>query len=274
MRRNYWSCTKFADWLRGTPKLKSGTGKEWSLWREASKDKHPIRYWITEEGLDYLQDFIYWPTDKLYAIKYWLVNRFSTKTHALTSNLKRGQWHEFEERMLHCLFDELVNFVEIEQAWHHVVCDKDAYKKYATPWYATGWFRLRTWRSPEAGVDYLNWASKLRMDEGWGVDPDDEKFGTPTHQAETAIETLVLYYWWKDIRPQRPDPFDVSGWSELCERRRAKSEDHWWMEDQNEEERAESRVSIDISNRLEEEYNKEDEDMMIRLIKIRRGLWT
>ena len=273
MRIQYWTCTKFADWIRGTPKGGAKSGKEWSLWREASKDKHPIRYWIAEEGLDYLQDFIFWPADKLYAIKYWFVNRFSTKTHALTSNLKRGQWHEFEERMLHCLFDELVNFVEIEQAWHHIVWDSAARKKYSPPWYATGWFRLRTWRSPESGIDYLNWASKLVFDDDW-LSKDDPKYGNPTPQAECARETLVLYYWWKDIRPNRPDPYDVSGWTELCERRRNNSKDFWWMEDQNEEERAESRASIEISNRLEEEYAKEDEDMMIRLIKIRQGLWT
>ena len=112
------------------------------------------------------------------------------------------------------------------------------------------------------------------MNEGWGVDPDDEKFGAPTHQAETAIETLVLYYWWKEVRPQRLDPYDVSGWSELCERRRTEHGQSLWLEDQTEEERAESRESIIISNRLEEEYHKEDEDMMIRLIKIRQGLWT
>lgn len=275
MRRQYWTCTKFADWLRGTPKLKLGTGKEWILWKQASKEKHPIRFWIAEEGLDYLQDFIFWPTDKLYEIKYRLVNRYSTKTHALTSNLKRGEWHEFEDRMLHCLFDELINFVEIEQAWHHIVWDQEARKKYRSPWYASGWFRTRTWRCPEAGVAYLNWASSLTFDKDW-VPEDDPKYGLPTPQAETARETLVLYYWWKDVRPNRVDPYDASNWSEICDRRRQKNPDSWIfdLEDETEEERQEVRESLDITNKLETEYAQEDQDMLIRLIKIRQGLWT
>lgn len=276
MRRTYFTCTKFADWIRGTPKGGAKSGKDWSLWREASKTKHPIRYWLAEEGLDKIQNFIMWPIDKVYAVKYWIVNRYVSKTHALTSNLKKGQYHEFDTRMLHCLFDELVNFVEIEQAWSHIVWNDEAHKLYKAPWYARGWFRTRTWRDPEAGVAYLNWASNLTSKEDYGLQPGDPNYGKPTQQAETATETLVLYYWWKEVRPARPDPYDVSGWSELCDRRRAaKTDDEClWIEDQTDEERAETRTSLDICGQLEAEYDKEDEDMMIRLIKIRRGLWT
>ena len=275
MRRNYWTCSKFADWLRGTAKGGAKTGLEWRQWKKASKEKHPIRYWIAEEGLDQLQDFIFWPIDKLYAIKYWIVNRYVSKTHALTSNLKKGQYHEIDTRMIHCLFDELVNFVEIEQAWSHIVWDDKAHKMFEVPWYAKGWFRTRTWRDPEAGISYLTWASKLTFKEDYGFEPSDPNYGKPTPQAETATETLVLYYWWKDIRPARPDPHDASGWTELCNRRRSNVDaDMWWIEDQTDDEKAETRSSLDICNKLEAEYDKEDEDMLIRLIKIRRGLWT
>ena len=53
---NYWSCSKFANWLRGTNKLRCGTSLEWKQWNRASKEAHPFRYWLVEEGLDYLQD--------------------------------------------------------------------------------------------------------------------------------------------------------------------------------------------------------------------------
>lgn len=275
MRRNYWTCSKFADWIRGTEKGGSKTGLEWRQWKKASKEKHPVRYWIAEEGLDQLQDFIFWPIDKLYAIKYWIVNRYVSKTHALTSNLKKGQYHEFDTRMLHCLFDELVNFVEIEQAWSHILWNDEAHRMFKVPWYAKGWFRTRTWRDPEAGISYLTWASKLTSKEDYGLEPGDPNYNKPTPQAEIAIETLVLYHWWKDIRPARPDPHDESGWTELCNRRRSNVDaDMWWIEDQTDDEKLETRSSLDICNKLEEQYDKEDEDMMIRLIKIRRGLWT
>ena len=50
----YWSCSKFADIIRGTPKLKWGNGDEWAQWKKAAREKHPMRYWIAEIGLNRL----------------------------------------------------------------------------------------------------------------------------------------------------------------------------------------------------------------------------
>lgn len=55
MKYEYWSCSKFADWLRGTPKINLGTSEEWNAWRKTAKEKK-VRYWLTEEGLDFLKD--------------------------------------------------------------------------------------------------------------------------------------------------------------------------------------------------------------------------
>lgn len=271
MRKTYWSCTKFADWLRGKPKLCAGTSREWRDWEKESKAAHPFRYWLAEEGLDAIQNFIFWPIDQLYSAKYWINNRFVTKTHAMTSNLKRGEWHEYETRLLHCMFDELVNFVEVEQAWWHIAWDPEARVKYKPPFYAFGWFRSRTWRCPEAGIEALQWASKL-TDLEWL--PEEEKHkAKPTHQAKTAKEVLKLYHWWKEVRPTRPDPHDASGWTDWCDRRRETSDHFLDMED-NEEDRKETTKILDLCREIEENCEKEDEKMMIRLIKIRRGLWT
>lgn len=127
--RNHWTCSKIADWLRGTPSLNSGTTEEWADWEKKAK-KNPFRYWLAEEGLDYLQDFIYWPVNRIHDVRCYINNRWITKSHALTSNLKRGVWHDLDERLLHAVFDELVNFVEIEQAWMQIVCSDDERKKY------------------------------------------------------------------------------------------------------------------------------------------------
>lgn len=56
MRSRYFSCSKFADWLRGTPKLSCGTSEEWRDWEISAKQSRPIRYWLAEEGLDYIQE--------------------------------------------------------------------------------------------------------------------------------------------------------------------------------------------------------------------------
>jgi hypothetical protein len=277
MRANYWSCSKFADWLRGTPKPGAGTGKEWRLWREAAQESHPIRYWIVEEGLDYAQNFVNWPMDRIHDVRYYINNRWITRSHALTahpSNIKPGNWCDVGNRFLPCLFNELVNFVEVEQAWHHVMWDEAARKRFDVPWYRRSWLRLRTWRCPDAGIEHLIWASGLKLDEHMGVDKDSEHYGEPTGQAKNAQEILELYRWWKEVYPNRPDPMDASGWTAYCELRRTGGRDFFDFDDKTPEEAEMSRTALDKSHEIEAAYNAEDEEMMIRLIKVRDGLWT
>jgi hypothetical protein len=262
MRNHYWTCSKFADRLRGTPKLKSGTSKEWKEWRETSSKNHPIRFWIAEEGLDRLQNIIFYPIELLRSVRYYINNRWVSNTHALTSStLKKGKWHEFEDRLLHCSFDELVNFVEIDQAWMLVVFDKEKLNQYSVPWYRKSPLRIRKWRSPAAGLEYLNWAAGLKMDDTW-LEKDHPDWGEPTSQATHAQELLSLYKWWTEIYPNRPDPYDASGWTAYCEGRAVADIDELGKE------------ALNRLNELEEQYNKEDEEMLIRLIRIRNGIWT
>lgn len=275
--RNYWSCTKFADWIRGTNKPDAETGKGWHDWNKTAKQQHPIRYWLAEEGLDALQNVLYSPADAIYNVKYYINNRWISKSHALTAHpthIKPGKWCDLGNRFLPCLFDELVNFVEVECAWHNVAWDKDARKKYRPPFYARGWFRWRTWRSAESGLDYLNWAADLKIDETWAVDSSDENYGKPTHQAIAAREILELYRWYTQVYETRPDPHEASGWSDLCARRRESGKDFFDFEDRTPEEAEESQRILALLDKIEQEQKTEDTEMMIRLIKIRDSLWT
>jgi hypothetical protein len=70
--------------------------------------------------------------------------------------------------------------------------------------------------------------------------------GVDNKQSHCAQEQKELYLWWKDIRPTRVDPFDNVIW-----------------DDPNK-----SRFDA------EEEQFEEDTEMLIRLMKIRRSLWT
>jgi hypothetical protein len=270
---HYWSCSKFADWLRGTPKGGAKTGRGWNDWHKEASFKYPIRYWIAEEALDWIQDFITWPTRQVHNVKYYINNRWITRTHTLTaSSLEKGKWHEFDTRLLHCMFDELVNYIEVEEAWSNIAWDKEARAKYNAPFYSWGWFRWRTWRCPEAGLDKLKWAASLTNEEF--LDDDKKHEAELTPQAKTAIELMALYDWWKNVRPKRPDPHDASGWTELCEKRRQGGRDFLDFEDRTEEEQTATRESLDLCHKIEEQYFEEDTEMMARLIKIRRGIWT
>ena len=276
---NYWTCSPFADWIRGTNKLSAGTSEEWRDWEIAAKAKYPIRFWLADEGLGHLQDFVTYPVRKIYDLKYYINNRYVTHTNALTAHprdIKPGAWCDVSSRFLPCLFNELVNFVEVEQAWSHIAWgSKEDRKKYDAPFYASGWFRWRTWRCPQAGIDHLDWAINLTMTEDWGVYPGDEGYGKPTGQALRAKEIKELYTWWTVTYRNRPDPHEASGWSEYCESLRNKFGTNWIGRSNKD---TASKISGDkalkLLDKIEKAYEKEDEQMMIRLIKIRDSLWT
>ena len=280
MRNHYWTCSKFADWLRGTPKGGAKTGKGWYEWEKAAKETHPIRYWIAEEGLDIVQQIVYWIPDTLYSIKYYINNRWVTRTHALTAHprdIKPGVWHDVGNRFLPCLFNELQDFVEVELAWWHLAWDSESRPKYNMPWWAVGWWRIRTWRCPQAGLDNLDWQSKLRYSADEGFEAGDPNIGKLTPQAENALEILALYKWWTETYRNRPDPHDASGWTDWCNRDRDKEGYHgiWGMgEDEPAADREKSSKILDRLHKIEAAYEEEDEQMMVRLIKIRKSLWT
>ena len=276
---NYWSCTPFADWIRGTTKLKMGTSEEWHEWETRAKRDYPVRWWIAEEGLGHIQDFVTWPVRKIYDVKYYVNNRWVTRTHALTAHprdIKPGDWRDVGNRFLPCLFNELVDFVEVESAWSHIAWGSaEDRAKYDPPFWARGWWRWRTWRSPQAGLDHLDWAMTLTYGDDMGVEEGSEHYGQPTSQAVRAKEIKELYTWWTTVYPARPDPHEASGWSTYCDRLREERGDHWFgMQSKTPETEDMGKRALKLCTEIEEAYDKEDEEMMIRLIKARDSLWT
>jgi len=248
-RIHYWSCSKFANLIRGCEKPPYLTMEDWEKWRSEVKAKSPIRYFIAEKLLNKIQDFINFPKDTYNSIRYYIRNRFITKTHYLKTGLEPGVYHELDERILYGLFNELVDFVEVEQAWINYISND---KKY----------NFKNGRCIESGLDHLKWASGLKYDEDCGIAEGEELYGKPTPQSESALKILELYNWWKD-RKYRLDPTEASGWSDYCQKKK--------IEGKNDEE---SRIALEKLTNLEEKYEKEDEDMLIELIKIRKHLWT
>jgi len=278
MRNHYWTIGKFADWLRGTKSPQAETSEGWDEWTEKAKSAHPVRYWLADEGLRYLQDFFYYPTDKLYDLKYYINNRWVTRTNALTAHhrdIKPGEWRDVGNRFLPCLFNELVDFVEVELAWFHIAwSDRNEKNKYKAPFWATGWFRWRTWRCVQAGLDNLEWQRNLRWSEAEGFEPGDKNIGKHTPQAIKAQEILDLYTWWTDTYRNRPDPYEASGWHEYCERTKELNGGKLFGRKKTPELQKMSDKAHKLLQKIEVAYEKEDEAMMIRLIKVRHGLWT
>lgn len=255
-RVTYWSCSKLADFIRGEKKPKSLGLRDWDKWRKENKKKHPIRYWLAEKFLTKLQNFCYFPYDLYCEAKYYYENRFVTKTHYLKTNLKPGYYYELDDRILNALFNELVEFVEGEQAILQYYSEK--HKKNGKK------YKFKKRLCSEAGIDYLNWAMSLKYDDQF-LDKKDPKYGTPTPQALDAKKIFDLYTWWKN-RPNRPDPYEVTGWHEYCNKN--KDEDVFSGLDKQG-----SAIHKKVQ-KLEQQYEKEDDKMLMELIKIRKSLWT
>ena len=113
-RIDYWTCSKFADWIRGTSKPFALEWDQWDEWHKNAKDKHPYRYWFAEEFLRKLQDFINLPIDIYHTIEIYVRNRFIDKVHYLRTDLTPGEYYDLDTRILHALFTELTDLVEVE----------------------------------------------------------------------------------------------------------------------------------------------------------------
>lgn len=248
-RLHYWNCSKFADFIRGTKKPYALGWDEWETWRKNAQKDHPFRYYLSETVLKKIQDIVYFPLDIYYTISIYIHNRFIDKTHYLKTGLEPGEYYEFDYRILHGLFNELVDYVEVELA-------------HLSRWDSSKTYKFKRGRCVEAGLDHLDWAKGLVNDETMGYNKEDKDYGKPTQQAKTTKKILELYNWWKNIRPNRPDPHDVAGFKEqdcddiLSNKRNKKLE-----------------KSLQLIQDTEEQYDKEDTKMMIDLIKIRQSIW-
>jgi hypothetical protein len=268
----YYSESKPFNWLRAQLKIQKPWALEigeWEKWEQHFRLTRPVAFWLTETLPDWLEKPAEWFVDPVYRVKCYISNRWITKTHSLTSDLKPGQWHELDTRILHSLFNELVNFVEIEKAHMAAFCGDPQILKYRMPWWnRTKWFRWKQWRSAQAGTDYLKWESQLTHDESSGHTSADAAYGKPTSQAVAAQQTLELYHWWTYQRPARPDPLEISGWNAFYEQKHNDSNFSW----QNITAK-ESRMFKRI-NQIEKRYAREDQKMLIKLIRLCPNLWT
>ena len=235
-RFNYWSCSKIANFIRGVEKPFSLPFDDWEKWREASAKKHPYRYWVAEEGLDFLQDFVNLPIDIYNTIEVYVRNRYIDKIHYLHTGLKPGAYYDLDWRILNGLFNELVIYVESELAHTMKAYPERKYK------FIKG-------RCKQAGLDYLNWAGQLKLNEDYGFNPDDDDYNKPTAQSIDSQKILELYTWWLD-RDYRVDPYDLYT--------REKDGKFYYRK-------------ID---EMEKSYDNEDTEKLIELIKIRSSLWT
>ncbi len=251
----YWSCSGFANWIistLGTKKPTLGTEEQWTEWRITK----PINT-IIEDWLDGTQDIFMLPYDIYDTIRIYVRNRFITRTHLIDTKLTPGDWHESDDRLLYGLFAILVDFIEVEKSGYGP----------ERPW----WFKLRflrwgKYRSVEGGLAHLDWEIALKDN---GDYPE-----LCNKQSKAAQEQKDLYLWWTTIRPNRGDVTEITGYTKFCEE--VYPDDVGVILTQKltpEQESTQGQILNDIY-RIEHDWEQEDQDMMIRLIKIKQYLWT
>jgi len=261
-RKGYWGHSKFARYVQkksGMERSRSMTMPDWKVWHDTQKAEHPIAYWFTEEFLNDLQDVVLYPKDVLHTIKCYIRNRFITQTHMLPTYLPAGEWYEYDTRLIEGLFGCLVQYVEQDCAHQSFKCRPSRWKSFLN------FITLTPHRDPQLGMHVLKQQAEFEVEQ------DEEQIVRKFPPAESAAsQFLELYTWWTVTRPNRPDPSDVSGLTAVYEKHAGKSI-YDMFEDAG---REDTQAMHSHRATLEKQYEEEDTEMMIKLIKLRHHLWN
>ena len=231
--------------------------------------------------------FRYYVIDKIRHNKFkvsidnWFYCRFINRSDVIKIRSLDSGYHDIDSRMFHVIFDLLVEYVEVELALEEFFCDKLKQNNYKITLFERFVDRIPKWlkpefRSRELGIKNLLW----RIDDKEN-DPDG-----------FYKEVYELYIWYKDNFLVREDTLDVTGWYDWCDYEKSKTGNDWnfkphsFDKDGNvltyvlseehltEEEKEKKKEILQKGWDLDEQRSKEEEEMMIRVVKIRSGLWT
>jgi hypothetical protein len=262
MKHYYFMDCKLNRYLRKKFGIEKPYALEWGGWEKWDaelKASKPLAFFFTETVPHFLDDTVYSITEIWNKPKRYIRNRYIDRTHILPTDLQPGQWWDSDSRLVSGMRQLIIDHVEIELAWKNT-------------WDESKKWKFVSGRCSEAGLDYLQWEKSLRYDETWGVDKTDEKFGQLTHQAISALEIEELYNWCKNL-PNRPDAMDVSGWSEHCDLLHADG-NSFFAKEKTDEERERGNAAHKRLLEIEKKYDEEETEMLTRIVKIRKSLWT
>ena len=114
-------------------------------------------------------------------------------------------------------------------------------------------------------MKHWDWETNLKLgDEGNWYDGDTPEKLEP--QAEKAVKIRELYLWWKDVRPNRPDP-----WKDWEPGKIVLDENNIIVSDLRGNW---TREQFDAAQKIEDDFEIEDTVKTQELIAIRHSLWT
>lgn len=232
---------KILDAIRGTKQPRVASSRGWRNWHAAAKAAHPVRYWITEVGFRAIRNAIEYIPTKVSNTKHYLLNRYIFPSHTLhADSLKNGRYRDLADKIFPCLFESLVEYVEVDlamQEWIHVETLVDRVLQL-----------FGKWRRPDLGIKVLK-----------------EQIQDISQMSIASTEIFELYMWYKNVYLLREDPADKSGWTDYC-----KISNELLDFEVTEQ----STRILKLYTLYENEYYKEDSEMLARLINVRTFLWT
>ena len=249
---------RFKAWMNYNPPS-ALSSKGWRLFNKEFKEVAPIRHYIRE---NFRKTFI-WPIKWKYeAVRDWIRYRTYDQYHKLNTGLKPG-YYSIETQMLNVNFNMLKEFVEVEQARHHLWCcsedDNRTWCEKHMPFY----YKFYPFNRPDLGIKHFEWAATLD-------DPSLPIHERCEYQAIQAREILALYKWWVNQRPARKE-IEYIGYDEQGLGSLGCFDDDF---DINAPDYIAHRKNMEESSKQEAEWEEEDTEMLVRLVKIRQGLWT
>lgn len=216
---------------------------EWNKWDAETKAKYPVRFFFQEDLHKWFhQNVSHTFSDMYWWVRYRTINRdyWIIKPRTLTPG-----WKDERTLILHGAFEVLTRY------WEH-------HKKYQG---------LAWWPTEEELKEYdieIEQAKTERDKEFLQAEKD-----SIVNQKVFCDEAHTLYIWWSKIRPNR----------ELTLPKLPKHNKDWGIlafaneDKKNDPTVKEYKRVLDIHIKMKESWELEDDDMLIRLMKIRRGLW-
>lgn len=217
VRGQYWKNSKAVSKIMavfGVYRPTAAPTSKWAAWNHEYKQNHKFLYFLTEVVVHRTQNMVFYPIEFIASVRNAYDNAFRYKTHVLSGTLEMGSWHDYDKRLINCMFESFCDVVEIEFAG--LVSNK--------------------YRDPEAAIRYIN--------EQACRDITECEYASDLDRILFFKTVLELYNWWRIERPIRQKQMEEVD----CD----------WK----------------LYNDRESLNHIEDEDMMIKLIKIRGGLWT
>jgi hypothetical protein len=235
----------FIQWLKFNPVTTTMEG--WEKFDARFRAEAPFRYFLTKT----LRKRIFLPVSiRSEKMARWLMYRIIPRHryHLVDIQLKPG-YYEPPVVMLNAMFSILVDFVEISKGWRQLSTGPD--EMYP------GWFsrKFGKQRYPEQGIKYLEWEASLDLDPACYY----------PEQAVLAREVLCLYKWWKNkesLEPSYDSVPDIDFRKQFNPSYRKTPE------------YAAYALAMDEFNAKRELFEKEQEEMFLRLATIRGQLWT